>query len=96
MIVNEDGINWCHFTELKVANDGVEIISKTRLHKVEYSEWPEKYKKALYHPEYYHSNIWKEDEKRTALEYNVPGIGWRKIINPKHIFDYYEKGIEKE
>ncbi len=90
MIINEGGINWEWFTILDIVPTGVKIILHDRFHKGE--ALPDYIQREqIIHPEYYHEQIWKEKGNRTAVAYNVPGIGWRKIINPKYIFGYLKQ-----
>lgn len=89
VLINEGGINWSWFTRIRLNDDDtVTILRFYRKHKGNYPDWTEDEKKAKMHPGYYAVVIWKEDEKRTALKYNVPGLGWKEIRNKKYIFDY--------
>ena len=89
-IYNEGGMNWAWFTKLRIVGDrAVRILKYWRLHKDE--EWPEECMKAPYHPAWHHSEKWKETgASRIATEYNLPDLGWCRIVNPKYIFDYIE------
>jgi hypothetical protein len=89
LLINEGGINWRWFTRIKLNPDGtVTILENYRRHLDETPYWTDEEKKAMSHTEYYGANIWKEEPGRVAIEYNIPGIGWRKITNPKYIGDY--------
>lgn len=85
MIISEGGINWCWFTEIIVEDNGVTIVRHWREHREGWKTFP---KDAIQHPGYWHTSIWKEGEGRIALEYFVPGIGWKTILNPQFIFSY--------
>ena len=89
-IVNEDGINWCHFTEYElIGDDKIRILHYYRLHKGDYSDWPEKCQQAPYHDQFHAMNIWLETKERTVIGYRVPGEkDFREVVNPKYIFDY--------
>jgi hypothetical protein len=85
-IVREDVINWTWFTEFTVNPDKTVTIHRHfRLHQGD--SWPAKLKAAPDHPSS-HADIFKEDDKRTAIEFNVPNVGWLPIANPKYIFSY--------
>ncbi len=87
ILINEGGINWTWFTRLRIEpGDTVTILENYRKHNDE--EFTTEEKNAIHHPEYYGSNIWEEGEGRVALKYNVPGLGWKIINNPKYIFEY--------
>lgn len=92
-MIAEGGINWCWFTDLTINDDNTITINKHfRLHRYDYRSdgqpWPKECIDAVSSSDWYGSQLWKEDEKRTALEYNVPERGWMKIANPQHIFSY--------
>ncbi len=87
MIINEGGINWTWFTRLRMEpDDTVTILEHYRKHNTE--EFTQDEKNAIRHPEYYHQSTWEEGEGRVATKYNVPGLGWKTISNPKYIFSY--------
>ncbi len=89
LIFNEGGISWNWFTKLTLHRDGtVTIHLHDRLHKGD--GWPEEFRTAPVHPNYYHEKQWKEDKERKALEYYVPEVGWCKIRNQQNIFSYKE------
>lgn len=91
MLIKTDSINWCWFVRYYLnADETVEIVSHYRKHKYE-GEWTEEEKNAPMHPNYYGDQQIKEDDKRTAIEFFVPGLGWRKISNPKNVFSYKEE-----
>jgi len=90
MLINEGGINWTWFTRIRIEpDDTVTILEHYRKHNTE--EFTADEKNAIRHPEYYHDKIWEEGKDRVAIRYNVPGLGWRLIKNPKYIFDYKKK-----
>jgi hypothetical protein len=87
IIINEGGINSTWFTRIRIEPDEtVTIVEHYRRHNSE--EFTSEEKNAIHHPEYYGSNIWEEGKGRVAIKYNVPGLGWKLINNPKYIFDY--------
>ena len=89
MVVCEGGINWNWFTVFEeVGEEAVRILWHDKIHKG--SELPSFLLGSIDHPNYYHRDIWDEDEQRVALRYNVPGKGWRRIVNPRYVFDYHD------
>jgi hypothetical protein len=87
ILINEGGTNHTWFTRIRMEpNDTVTILEHYRRHNSE--EFTVDEENAIHHPEYYGSNVWEEGEGRMAIKYNVPGLGWKLISNPKYIFDY--------
>lgn len=90
LLINEGGIRYKWFTKIRInPDDTVTILKYYRKHISE--EFTKEELSAINHPEYYHQDIWKVDDtklREIALEYNVPELGWKKIENPKYIFDY--------
>lgn len=87
MLINEGGINWTWFTRIRIEpDDAVTILENYRKHNTE--EFTTDEKNAINHPEYDYSDKWEEGKGRVAIKYNVPGLGWKLISNPKYVGDY--------
>lgn len=87
ILINEGGINWTWFTRIRIEpDDTVTILENYRKHNTE--EFTADEKNAIRHPEYYGSDKWEEGKGRVAIRYNVPGLGWKLISNPKYVGDY--------
>lgn len=87
MLINEGGITWTWFTRIKIeSDDTVAILDNYRKHNTE--EFTADEKNAVRHPTYDYSDKWEERKGRIAIRYNVPGLGWKLISNPKYVGDY--------
>jgi hypothetical protein len=93
MMISHGGINWCWFTECTYNSltDQVTVHRHFRLHKFDYRgdglPWPKECEEAI-SGDSWRSYKESEDGHRTAVEFYLPDLGYKKISNPRNIFAY--------